>query len=191
MPTEDQQAMRVKRFLMASATYLLAIAMVALGAWLGIWGADVLATYTVLVVGASTLFYCLIRSGLNRKLADPSLTTAQLTTAIGALMYIAYNAGPARGIVMLWVLMIFIFAVFRLRSQHLWPLAAMTWIAYGAVVGLLLRNHAATINSGLEIFQWLVLGGVMAWFTVMGGYVSNERSRLRRNEIFAIAVGKG
>ena len=176
--------MRVKRFLMASATYLLAIAMVALGAWLGIWGADVLATYTVLVVGASTLFYCLIRSGLNRKLADPSLTTAQLTTAIGALMYIAYNAGPARGIVMLWVLMIFIFAVFRLRSQHLWPLAAMTWIAYGAVVGLLLRNHAATLNSGLEIFQWLVLGGVMAWFAVMGGYVSDERSRLRRNEIF-------
>ena len=184
VPTEDQQAMRVKRFFMASATYLLAIAMVALGAWQGIWGADVLATYTVLVVGASTLFYCLIRSGLNKKLADPSLTTAQITTAIGALMYIAYNAGPARGIVMLWVLMIFMFAVFRLRSQLLWPLAAMTWIAYGAVVGLLLRNHAATINSGLEIFQWLVLGGVMAWFTVMGGYVSNERSRLRRNEIF-------
>ncbi len=182
--TQDQQAIRVRRFLMASVTYLLAIAMVAMGVVLDIFESHVLVIYTVVVIGASVLFYVLIRTGVNLRFADPSLTAAQITTAIVALMYIAYNAGAVRGIVMLWVLMIFMFAVFRLRSHQLWPLAALTWIAYGMTLGLLFRLQADTINPAVEIFQWLVLGAVLTWFTFMGGYVSNMRAKLRRNEIF-------
>ena len=181
---EQQQTVRVRRFLMASVTYLLAIAIVMLGVLLDIWSKEVLVVYTVVVVGASLIFYVLIRTGLNLRFADPSLTVPQITTAIAALMYIAYSAGPARGIVMLWVLMIFMFAVFRLKSHQLWPLAALTWIAYGLVVGLIFRMQSESVNTALEIFQWLVLGAVLTWFTFMGGYVSNMRSKLRRNEIF-------
>ena len=181
---EDQQALRVRRFLMASVTLLLAIAIVALGTALRIWESHVLVIYTVVVTGASVIFYCMIRSGLNLRFTDPSLTAPQITTAVAALMYIAYNAGPVRGIVMLWVLMIYMFAVFRLKSNQLWPLAALTWIAYGMTIGLVFRTHSETINPAVEIFQWLVLGAVLTCFTFMGGYVSNMRSKLRRNEIF-------
>ena len=136
--------MLFRSFLMASVTYLLAIAMVAMGVVLDIFESHVLVIYTVVVIGASVLFYVLIRTGVNLRFADPSLTAAQITTAIVALMYIAYNAGAVRGIVMLWVLMIFMFAVFRLRSHQLWPLAALTWIAYGMTLGLLFRLQADT-----------------------------------------------
>ena len=182
--TADQQAIRVRRFLMASVTYLLALAIVALGVLLNIWESHVLVIYAVVVVGASVLFYVLIRTGVNLRFADPSLTVPQITTAIVALMYVAYNAGPVRGIVILWVLMIFMFAVFRLKSNQLWPLAALTWIAYVMTLGLILRLQAGNINPAAEIFQWLVLGAVLTWFTFMGGYVSNMRAKLRRNEIF-------
>lgn len=178
------QALRLRRFLIASATYVLAILVVALGVGMGVLHINVLVVYTALVVGANLVFYLILRSGLNQKFPDPSLTSAQITMAIVALMYVAYNAGPARGIVMLWVLMIFMFAVFRLRSNHLWPLAILAWIAYGGVVGLLIRNQGQAINFNLELFQWIVLGGVLTWFSFMGGYVSNLRHKLRQNEMF-------
>jgi PAS domain S-box-containing protein len=182
--TDAQQALRIRRFLIGAATYLLAITTVALGVWLDIWGADVLVRYALLVIGVNVVFYGIFRSGLNLKLADPSLTAPQIAFAIGALFYTVYYAGPARGILMLWVLMIFLFAVFRLKSNQLWPLAVFTWVAYGAVAGLLYYHHPATLNTRLELFQWIMLGAVLAWFTFMGGYISETRARLRRNEIF-------
>jgi PAS domain S-box-containing protein len=183
--TAAQQALRVRRFLIAVASYLLAIAVMGLGAGFGIWGTDVVVAYTVLVACTNIAFYLILRSGLNLKLADPSLTAAQIAAAIGALLFAAYHAGPARGILMLWVIMIFLFAVFRLKSRQLWPLAVLTWAAYGAVVGLSYYLHpAAVASTGLEWFQWIVLGAVLVWFCFMGGYISNMRARLRRNEIF-------
>ncbi|HTE16391.1 MAG TPA: ATP-binding protein [Burkholderiales bacterium] len=181
---ESQQALRIRRFLIASATYVLAIAVMALGAWFDIWDVEVLVVYSVVVVCTNLVFYLIIRSGLNLRLADPSLTAPQIAVAIGALLFAVYNAGPARSILMLWVVMIFLFAVFRLKSHQLWPLATLTWVAYGAVVGLTFRNHPETVNTNQELFQWIVLGTVLAWFTVMGGYISDMRARLRRNEIF-------
>ena len=182
--TGTYQALRIRRFLIGAATYLLALATVALGVWLEIWSSDVLQRYALLVIGANAVFYLIFRSGLNLKLADPSLTAPQIAFATGALLYTVYYAGPARGILMLWVLMIFLFAVFRLKSHQLWPLAAFTWVAYGAVVALLFRHQPESVNLNLELFQWILLGAVLTWFTFMGGYISNMRARLRRNEIF-------
>ena len=47
---EQQQTVRVRRFLMASVTYLLAIAIVTLGVLLGILNNEVLVVYTVVVL---------------------------------------------------------------------------------------------------------------------------------------------
>src|SRR5688572_4350743 len=115
----SQQALRLRRFLIASTTYVLAIIVMSLGVWFNIWSFEVLFTYTTLVVCANFVFYALFRSGFNLKLNDPSLTAAQIAAGIGALLFAVYYAGPARGILMLWAVMIFLFAVFRLKSSQL------------------------------------------------------------------------
>lgn len=183
--TADQQALRTRRFVMAISTYAAAIAVMALGVALGVLGMHVLVYYVLIVLAANLLFFVLLRSGLNRKFADPSMTVPQIAAAVGALLFVCYHAGPARGVVLLWILMIFMFAVFRLRSRQLRPLAAASWIAYGLMLGLLLlRRPDSTVNASFEIFQWVVLGVVLAWFTSMGGHVSDMRAQLRRNESF-------
>lgn len=179
-----QQALRVRRFLIASATYLLAIATVALGAWFELWSVQVAVMYAALVVGTNLAFYLILRSGKNLKLADPSMTTSQIMMAIGALLFVSYHAGPARYLLAVWVIMIFLFGVFRLRARQLSPLALFTWLAYGAVAWLVYRQNPAVFNVRVEVFQWFVLGSALAWFILMGSYISNLRRRLRRNEIF-------
>ena len=179
-----RQALRLKRYLIAAASYGLAILLVGLAAWMGLLPFPVFVGYMVIAVLINAIFFALFTSGINQKSADPSLTEWQILAAIGALFYIAYHAGPARGVVLLWVLLIFMFGVFRLRTLQLWRLAGLSWVAYGALVWLLSHYHANEINPRLEVFQWLVLGGVLAWFTFMGGYVSAMRSRMRRGEAY-------
>ena len=178
----DRQAVRLKRFLIAAGAYALAIAVVGLGVGLGLWGVDVLVTYALIVAAINAVFFGAFKSGLNRKLSDPSLTELQILAATCALLFIVYHAGTARGIVLLWVLLIFMFGVFRLNTTQLWRLAGVTWLAYGAIVYIDYLHHADRMDSKLELFQWLALGGVLAWFSFMGGYVSAMRSRLRRSE---------
>lgn len=181
---KERQTIRIKRFLIAMATYGLAIAVVGLGTWLGLWNTGVLLTYIIIVVAINAVLFGAFASGLNRKLPDPSLTEWQIMAATCALLFIVYHAGAARGIVLLWVLLIFMFGVFRLNTTQLWRLAGVTWLAYSVIIYLDHHYHVDRFNLKLEIFQWLALGGVLAWFSFMGGYVSAMRSRMRRSEAF-------
>ncbi len=181
-PINERQSLRIKRFLIATASYGLAVALVGLGAWMGLWAFDVFVTFTIIAAALNALLFGVFITGLNLKFADPSLTELQILAGIGALLFIAYHAGPARGIVLLWVLLIFMFGVFRLKTVQLWRLAGLTWAGYGALVVLDHYFHPGATDPSLEAFQWLVLGGVLAWFTFMGGYVSAMRSRMRRGE---------
>jgi len=182
-PTEDRQSLRIKRFLIATASYGLAVVLAGIGAWMQLWNTEVFVTYTIIAIAINAALYGVFVSGLNQKYADPSLTEVQIVAAIGALMFMVHHAGAARGIVLLWVLLIFTFGVFRLTTMQLWRLAGATWAAYCAMIYFSLQ-HQPGFNLHLEIFQCLALGGVMVWFTVMGGYVSALRSRTRRSEAF-------
>ncbi len=179
-----RQALRLKRFLIAAASYGLAILLLGLAVRMGLLPFGVFVGFTVIAILINAIFFALFASGFNQKSTDPSLTEWQILAAIGALLYIAYYAGAARGVVSLWVLLIFMFGVFRLKALQLWRLAGLTWFAYGALVWMLMHYHANEINAQLEVFQWLVLGGVLGWFTFMGGYVSAMRSRMRRSEAY-------
>ncbi len=174
----------MRRFLLASATYGLAIVLAGIGVILGLWEKQVFYTYAVIALVINAALFVAFASGLNKKANDPSLTEVQIFAAIGALLFMVYHAGAARGVVLLWVLVIFVFGVFRLKTPALCRLAAVTWIAHGAILYLDHLYHALRFDAGLELFQWIMLGGALAWFTFMGGYVSTMRSRLRRNEAF-------
>ena len=178
------QALRMRRFLIALATYVLAIVTMALGAWFELWGFGGVLKCAILVGCVNLAFFALLRSGANLKLADPSLTVEQIAAGIGVLLLATYYAGVARSALTLWVIMIFLFAVFRLRAKQLWPLAIVTWLAFGTISWVSYHDNPSLFNPRLEVFLWLVLGSALAWFSLMGGYISNMRARMRRNEIF-------
>ena len=180
----DGQALRMRRFLFAAGSYGLSILLAGLGTWWNFLDVQVLITYVVIAMVINAVYYGIFLSGLNEKLPDPSLTEIQIITAIGALLFLAYHAGAARGAVLLWAQLIFMFGIFRLNTIQLWRLAGLTWAAYGAIIYLNYQRRAPAFDLNLEVFLWLALGGVLAWFTLMGGYVSALRSRMRRGEAF-------
>ena len=147
---------------------------------LGYAGADVLLTFVILALLVNGAFYAAFRSGFNLKASDPSLTAEQILAATACALFIAYHAGEARGIVLMWVLVIFMFGLLRLKTTRLLQLAGFALLGYGGVIWLLHRNLPETFDLRLEMLQWAVLGGVLVWFAFMGGYIGGLRSDLSR-----------
>ncbi len=181
---QERQSLRLKRLRLAAAAYLLAVATAGLAAWMEFCGMDVLVTFVLIVVAINVAFYLAFVTGVNLRCADPSLTEWQIMAGICALMFMVYHAGAARGIGLLWVLLIFVFGVFRLQARQLWRLAALALLAYGLIIYLDLRYHAGQFDARLEMFQWLMLAAALAWFSFMGGYVSALRARTNKSEAF-------
>jgi signal transduction histidine kinase/ActR/RegA family two-component response regulator len=172
---EGRQALRMRRYLMAAGTSLMVIVLLFLAYVLG--GLE----WTGFVQGAALIsfwvavFYVAIRSGLNLKLRDPSLTLPQLYSSVLSMAYIMYYADKGRGALLVVYLVAFLFGVFRLRVGQLLVLAGTTILAYGVLVLALYRFKPGTVDAPDEILQLIVLTLTLPWFALMGGYVTRLR----------------
>lgn len=76
LPQNDQeQAVRIRRFFMAFSVYLLCFALAYIS-----WLADIMewraiAGFLIIIPIINIAFYIVFRTGLNRKMPDPSLTS--------------------------------------------------------------------------------------------------------------------
>ena len=58
---------------------------------------------SAIVVASIAAFYLVIRSGLNRYAADPSLTVPMMVAAISAITYALYYLGDLRAVFLLGI----------------------------------------------------------------------------------------
>jgi hypothetical protein len=85
----------MRRYFMAVGTSLLAIALLFACYVQGALPVDAFFKSTALVLLAAAVFYVVFRSGLNRKMKDPSLTIPQMTAATLVVLYAMYSAPGA------------------------------------------------------------------------------------------------
>jgi diguanylate cyclase (GGDEF)-like protein len=176
-PADEQQSLRLGRFLMAAGTSFLVSLALLLFAFLDLlpWRAALegSAGILTLVVG----FFVLFRTGLNLRFSDPSLTTEQIGAAILFLAYIMYQAGPARESFTLFYLVAMLFGVLRLNAARLLVLAVLALVAHATMLNLAyLRDPTMNVRAAVTEFSVLMI--VLPWFAVMGGYVNRLRVRL-------------
>lgn len=178
LPQDAKQALRLRRFLMASGTYATALLLMALLTWQGFMVPTAYFVVAVVILVANAVFYTLLRTGVNLRFADPSLTAPQIFVATLMLMAMLYYTREARGALLMLYLVAFVFGVFRLRTRQFLFLGGMGLVVYGAVIVLRDVSHPETLNLRLELVQWLALAFVLPWFAFLGGYISNLRHRL-------------
>lgn len=181
VPKDDpKQAVRVRRFFMALGSYLVWVGIVV---YCKLQGFFLLPDrFIPLFVGPLLLglvgIYLALRTGASKRFADPSLTVLQIFFATIVIMVTIYFTDQARGVMLLVYLVTFVFGIFRLTVMQFLGLTALALAGYGVVIAALFAFRPESINLRLELLQLAVLGLVLPWFSMVGGYLSGLRHRL-------------
>lgn len=186
IPQDDpNQALRVRRFFMAFASYIMWMSLMGYcyyEGWFRMSLPAILATYLFFLF-LNVALYIVFRTGVNRRFKDPSLTMYQMIQATFGVMLIAYYTDQVRGIVLLLYLVVFVFGVFRLQLRQFFILALYALAGYGYVIVLLLANQPDRINLQEAILYWIVLAAVLSWFTAIGSYINHLREKLVKTNV--------
>ena len=176
-PADPQQALRVRRFLLAAATSLLVVLALFICSAFGLMPMGAALAGSVLIAVAVVALYAVFRTGLNQHFADPSLTSEQIAAAILILAYMTYHAEAARNAISMFYMVALLFGALRLKTARLLALAALALAAHSlALYGAQLRDPAMDLRASL--LQFAVLAIVLPWTAFMGGYVNRLRSQL-------------
>ncbi len=177
--SDHRQALRTRRFLMAAGTSLMVIALLGVAYLFGGLEWTGLVQGTALILLWVAVFYAALRTGLNLKLSDPSMTVPQVASSMVTMAYIMYYADVGRGALLVVFMVAFLFGVFRLRLRQLLLLAAIAFLSFAVLVLALYRFKPGTVELADEILELIVLAITLPWFAAMGGYVSKLRDDMR------------
>ena len=172
------EAVRVGGVLMAAGTALLVCLALVVCAFLELlpWEAAIQGTAGIATLAA--LFYLMVRTGLNRRFADPSLATEQTAAAILFLAYIMYHAPSARESLTLFYLVVMLYGALRLSAARLAALSVLALAAHAAVLHLSYQRDEDYMDVDAALAEFAVLMVTLPWFAAMGGYVNRLRTRL-------------
>jgi signal transduction histidine kinase/ActR/RegA family two-component response regulator len=179
IPEDDErQALRLRRYLLAAGTSLMVIVLLLLAYLLGGLAWEGLLYGTGLILFWVVVFYLMLRSGLNLRFRDASLTMPQLASSLVTMAFVMYYADSGRAALLVVFLVSFLFGVFRLRTRQLLFLAVTAIASYALMVMALYLFKPATLEWADEILQLFVLIVTLPWFAFMGGYVSQLRDEM-------------
>lgn len=182
IPREDpKQALRLQRFFMAFAAYIICALLAYLAYLSNIVQREAFTGWAILATTINLGIYTFLRSGLNKKMADPSLTVFQMCSAIIMVMYVMFYANQSRGVWLLLYVIILLFGIFRLNTRRFLYVSFFTLLTYGSVIAYLHLYKPQGVNFPMEYLQWTVLAGILALFSVIGGHISALRVNLGKS----------
>ena len=182
LPERDaKQVVRMRRYLLAAATYAVGAGLLVLAYEFSLIGlVPALATIAAMAVINASL-YLVFRLGANLRFRDPSLTGLQTLIANTVLMFAVYSFNQGRAFPLMMVLVVLTFGVFQFNTREFITISLHILAGYGFVINALMVLKPETVNVYLEWFQWAGLASVLPLFAVVGGRISALRQRLRKS----------
>jgi diguanylate cyclase len=186
IPKDDsKQTLRIKRFLMAFCTYIIWMLIALYCNYDGLFARmpwSLYLTFT-LIITTNLLIFIIIRSGLNRRFKDPSLTMVQMVLATIWTMIMVYCLDEGRGIMLLLYMVVFTFGTFKLSFRQFFALSVIALAGYGSVITLLFINQPKGVNIRVELLYAGTLFAVLIWFSFIGSYINGLRKKLSKTNI--------
>ena len=176
------QRLLLQRQVVACLTSVLTVIAVLTAAGTGYLGFEPAMVYAGIVCALALIFYALVRSGFNRRFADPSMTMAQTMAAGLAISYGAYYASESRPLFVALYAVAMSFGLFSLNVRRLALIGAFQVAAFAGVVGLLAWLQPGEVRLPREILRLVALSLCVVWLVFMGQYVARLRRTISRTD---------
>ena len=179
IPKNDpKQALRLSRFFISLGIYILNLSLSYLAYLAGIMELKALYWNWIIILVFNIILYIIFRTGLNKRMKDPSLTSLQICIASLVVMYAIFFVYEARGILFSLYILILLFGIFRLDTRQFLGVSAFILLTYGIDIFLLHVFRSQDIVLKIEIFQWLAMAVVLISVSFIGGNISSLRHEL-------------
>ncbi|MNF61263.1 putative diguanylate cyclase YdaM [compost metagenome] len=175
------QSLLLKRFILATGTYALALLLLWLAVLSGHYQGSVMGAVigTVLVMACQSLLFTLFYTGRNLRFADPSLTEVQVLLGIGWQSWLIAYLDSARGAFLVFYVLILLFGLFHLPRRTFVRCAALVFFSF-AGINLWEGYHFELADPTLAALQVCVLFIVLVWLALYASYVQASRLRMRQ-----------
>jgi len=124
-----------------------------------------------------------IRSGLNKRLADPALTMQQMLYSVFCAAWAYSFAGAAHMVVGLILAVILMFGMFGLSSRQMAWVGVLVVLMFGTAMALSSRQHPSVYPAGGEIVYFVMLCIMVTGVEVLTVRLHRMRDRLRRQKL--------
>ncbi|MFT3856303.1 MAG: diguanylate cyclase [Aquabacterium sp.] len=177
LSSDATQRTYILRHLVGLANCLAGLAALNYGVSRGVVDAEQCRWLTATALGVMAIFYALIRSGVNRHFADPSMVSSQIMCANIFLAWGYYLGGPCRPIALMLLSVIQMFCIFTSSPRVLIKSGIVAALAFGVAMSRIAVNEKHVIN-GPEI--QMVYFGVLV-ITLISTYLLVQQLTRMRN----------
>jgi len=190
---QQQQRLRLRRFGMASSTYLLGLLILTLCAALELFPARSLLIVGLTFAAVNMAFLVAFVSGWNERFQDPSLTALQVCVGVSMVALILVLGRDVHFIAAPFYSVLFVFGMLQLRARELAGVAGYVVACHSAALVLRHQIYGHDLDVRVETITAVTVVGSAVWFAAAASYISSLKARLRRSleHIAALATHDG
>jgi len=177
---KNAQQLRLRRFGMSVATYMVAILATFLITLIGI--GDLNTAQWLILIGMCLLgigiFYLMFHTKANLWFSEPSLTREQIVYSSLYGVVLLHWLPEARPMILLFFLPPFSFGMLSLTLRRYLVVEACVLSLYGGLLGFEYLQDRQAYDFQYQLFLFGLFSLVLTWFAFFGGFVSKMRRRL-------------
>lgn len=185
LSTDPKQRIRIMRSLMAAYAYLACVGIMVYATWAGMMPAQ--SAWLVATAGCINLlfWYVLLRSGFNKRFADPSLTLPQVLSGLTIGMTAYAVTGPLHGSTLILLALIMIFGIFALQSRTAKIIGAATVVALAITMVYKSATDPVHYPASLEVAHFILMASIMPTITSLAAQLNtlHHRLEMQKNEL--------
>ena len=176
------QRIRLQRTLWGLLAQLCLVVILVSAAFVGYLQPLRVVEVAALIVGFVLIYVALIRSGINLRFRDPSMTAAQVMTSLPPACYAMFHIEEpqVRLSVVLMATIGLLFATLSLDLRRLLLMAAYYVGTYLLTLAALLRWAPERVNVTAEISVVIAYIVVLVLICLLGGFITGLRQKLRQ-----------
>jgi diguanylate cyclase (GGDEF)-like protein len=129
------------RYMVGAINCIAGISALNFGVAIGVIDAQDCGALTTTALVALAAFYAVFRSGLNQRLADPSMMGPQMMLTVVFLAWGYAIGGPAKSVAMLLLFVTLLFSMFATNSRVLIRASVLTVVAFGTAMYLTAQSE--------------------------------------------------
>ncbi|TFW35688.1 GGDEF domain-containing protein [Massilia horti] len=179
LTTDDKQRRCLTVLLLASLVKAISVALLAFGAMSGMVRAHDVTMVGLLLLVTIAGFYVAIRSGWNRRCADPTLSFAQTIAAQTLIAAVYAISGPMHPAALSVFALVLVFGMFSMRVEAVRTVCLYTLVLVGSVMAWRARTDPHLYPARLEIIYFVLLATVLGMISHLSAQLMGMRQRLK------------